>query len=81
MNVLITIHYISNNNKVMQRGSFPLGRKSKEQVAYEWLKQIKREMPYYEELEKVICDGEDYTEKVKEFEKKKLKDLSNYYCP
>jgi glycerol-3-phosphate dehydrogenase len=64
MNVLIVIHYISNDNKVMQRGSFPLRGKTKVQVAYEWLRQIKREMPYYEELEKVIVDGEDITELV-----------------
>jgi hypothetical protein len=72
MNVLIVIHYISNDNKVMQRGSFPLRRKSKEQVAYEWLRQIKRQMPYYEELEKITADGEDITEKVKELEKAQL---------
>jgi glycerol-3-phosphate dehydrogenase len=72
MNVLIVIHYISNDNKVMQRGSFPLRGKTKEQVAYEWLRRIKREMPYYEELEKVTADGEDITEKVKELEKAPL---------
>lgn len=69
MNVLIVIHYISNDNKVMQKGSFPLKGKKKEQVAYKWLKQIKRQMPYYEEVEKVTADGEDITEKVKELEK------------
>lgn len=69
MSVLIVIHYISADNKVMQRGTFPLKGKTKEQVAYEWLKQIKRQMPYYEELEKVTADGEDITEKVKEMEK------------
>jgi hypothetical protein len=72
MNVLIVIHYISNDNKVMQRGSFPLKRRTKEQVAYEWLRQIKRQMPYYEELEKVTADGEDITEKVKKLEKTPL---------
>jgi glycerol-3-phosphate dehydrogenase len=72
MNVLIVMHYISNDNKVMQRGSFPLRGKPKEQVAYEWLRQIKRQMPYYEEVEKVTADGEDITEKVKELEKAPL---------
>jgi hypothetical protein len=66
MTVLIVLHYISNDNKVMQRGSFPIRGKSKEQVACEWLRQIKKQMPYYEELEKVTADGEDITEKVKE---------------
>jgi glycerol-3-phosphate dehydrogenase len=68
MTVLIVIHYISNDNKVMQRGSFPLRGKTKEQVAYEWLKQIKRQMPYYEELEKIIADGEDITDLIKKLE-------------
>lgn len=72
MTVLIVIHYISNNNKVMQRGSFPLKGKTKEFVAYEWLRQIKRQMPYYEEIEKVTADGEDITDKVKELEKAPL---------
>jgi hypothetical protein len=74
MNALIVIHYIANDNKVMQRGSFPLKGKTKEQVAYEWLRQIKRHMPYYEEVEKVTADGEDITEKVKEREKAQLND-------
>lgn len=69
MHVLIVIHYISADNKVMQRGSFPLRGKTKEQVAYEWLRQIKREMSYYEEVEKVTADGEDITDKVKALEK------------
>ncbi|MDQ0975895.1 glycerol-3-phosphate dehydrogenase [Neobacillus niacini] len=68
MTVLIVIHYISNDNKVMQRGSFPLRGKSKEQVAYEWLRQIKREMPYYEEVEKILADGEDITDLIKKLE-------------
>jgi hypothetical protein len=72
MNVLIVIHYISADNKVMQKGSFPLRGKTKEQVAYEWLRQIKRQMSYYEELEKVTADGEDITDKVKELEKAPL---------
>jgi hypothetical protein len=72
MHVLIVIHYISADNKVMQKGSFPLRGKTKEQVAYEWLRQIKRQMSYYEELEKVTADGEDITDKVKELEKAPL---------
>jgi hypothetical protein len=70
MNVLIVIHYISNDNKIMQRGRFPLRGKLKEQVAFDWMKQIKKQMPYWEELEKVIVDGEDITDKVKGLEEK-----------
>jgi hypothetical protein len=72
MSVLIVVHFISSDNKIMQRGSFPLKGKAKEQVAFEWWKQIKREMPYGGELEKITVDGEDITEKVKEMEKAPL---------
>lgn len=68
MTVLIVIHYISSDNKIMQRGSFPLRGKKPEEVAYEWLRKIKREMPYYEDVEKILADGEDITEKVRELE-------------
>lgn len=72
MNVLIVIHFISSENKIMQRGSFPLKGKTKEVVAFEWWNQIRREMPYGGELEKVTADEEDITEKVKEMEKAPL---------
>jgi hypothetical protein len=68
MNVTIEIHYITNGNKVMQRGSFPLRRKKPEEVAFEWFRQIRREMPFGAELEKIIVDGEDVTELVKELD-------------
>jgi hypothetical protein len=72
MTVLIVIHYKSNDNKIFRRGSFPLRGKSKEAVALEFWKWIKREMPFECEIEKVIVDGEDITEKVKEMEKAPL---------
>lgn len=65
MNVLIRISYISNENEVLQSGSFPLQGKRSEEVAYNWWKQIRREMPYWPMLEKVIADGEDITELVR----------------
>jgi hypothetical protein len=74
MNVLIQISFVSNDNEVLRRGSFPLKGKKKELVALGWWKQIKREMPFDCELEKVSCDGEDITEKVKEIENAPLKD-------
>lgn len=71
MTVLITIHYISNENKVVRRGSFPLNRKTKEEAAYDFWKWIKREHPYECELEKVVIGGnEDVTKIVKELENK-----------
>lgn len=72
MTVLIQIHYITNDNKVMQRGTFPLKGKKKEVVAYEFLRWIRRNMPYGADLEKVLCDGEDITELVRELDEAPL---------
>jgi hypothetical protein len=72
MNVLIQISYISNENEVLQRGSFPLRGKKKEVAAFQWWRQIRREMPYWPKLVKVLVDGEDITELVKELEKTPL---------
>ena len=74
MTVAIQIHYIAieNNVKCLRRWEVRLGRKKPEQVAYEWWKQIKRESFVDLELEKVIADGEDITNLVKELEKAPL---------
>jgi hypothetical protein len=74
MNSTIQIHYIETESKikVLQRGSFPLKGKKQEQVAYKWWKQIRRESSMNLELEKVIANGEDITELVKELEKAPL---------
>jgi hypothetical protein len=72
MTVLIVIHYITNDNKVMQRGTFPLKRKTKEESAVEFWKWIKKEHPTTCEIEKVIVDGEDITGKVKELDQAPL---------
>lgn len=71
MNVLIQIFYSSNDNCVMRRGQFPLKGKSKEQVALEFWKWIKRESPFDAYLEKVICDGEEITDLLKMLVEKK----------
>jgi hypothetical protein len=65
LNVNIEIHYIS-ESKILQRGSFPLKGRKPEQVALQFWKEIKREMPYAKEIELVRVDGEDITELVKE---------------
>lgn len=72
MSVLIVIHYLSNDQKVMQRGTFPLKGRPKEVVAYEFLRWIRREMPYGAEVEKVLCDDEDITELVKKLDEAPL---------
>lgn len=73
MNVTIQIHYITeNDNKILQKGAFPLKGKQKEQVALEFWKWIKRQNKYSVEIEKVLCGGEDITEAVKELERTSL---------
>ena len=44
-----------------------LGRKL-EKVVFDFWKQIKREMPYDADLSKLLIDGEDKTEIIKEME-------------
>jgi hypothetical protein len=72
MNVSIHIHYECNDNKIMRRGSFRVSSKKREQVAYDFWKWIKKESPYSVKLEKVICDGEDITQMVKEIDEAPL---------
>jgi hypothetical protein len=43
------------------------GRKP-QQIALEWWKQIKKEMSYLVELEKIIADNQDITQMVRELE-------------
>ena len=68
MNVVVEIHFISNENKVMQRGSFPLRGRKPERVALDFWKQIRRGMPFGAELSKLLIDGEDKTEIIREME-------------
>lgn len=57
----------------MRRGSFRVGSKKREHVAYDFWKWIKKESPYSVKLEKVICDGEDITPLVKEIDEAPLR--------
>lgn len=69
MNARIQITYLTEGGRAQQSGTFPLRGRSVEVVAYEWLKQIKRQVTY-RELISVIVDGkEDITDKVLEMEK------------
>ena len=76
MNTTIQIHYITTTNKVYQSGTFPLRGRKKEYAAYDFWKQIKKEMPYAEKIDEVIAGGEDITELVVALEKEE--DLKNY---
>lgn len=67
--VNLTIHYVS-GSRTEQSGSFPLRRRSPEQVAYEFWKQIQKEMSQRAVLEKVIANGDqDITELVREVQR------------
>ncbi|MEH7116879.1 hypothetical protein V7128_05555 [Neobacillus vireti] len=65
--VLIEIHYISleSQTRILQRGSFSIKGRTKEEVALAFWGDIKRESSRTLELEQVLCDGEDITELVK----------------
>jgi hypothetical protein len=73
MNITIRIDYISNENKLYQVGSLPLRNKKPEQIALEWWKQIKKEMSYHAELEKISANGKDITQLVKDLEENEWK--------
>jgi hypothetical protein len=61
MKVTIQIHYKANDIGILQRGTFPLKNRQPKEVAFQWWKQIKKEIPI-DNLEKVLCNGEDITE-------------------
>jgi hypothetical protein len=66
MGISIEITYNSPVGKVLQRGNFPLKGKLPEVVAFDWWKDIRRNV-YTEELILVVVNGdEDITEKVTE---------------
>ncbi|MEH6994246.1 hypothetical protein V7075_16245 [Neobacillus drentensis] len=69
MNLLIQIFYTTNDNSIFRRGSYPLKNKKPEEVAYEFWKWIRKEHPFPCELEKVIVNGEDLSQLVKNLEK------------
>ena len=55
---------IVNGIRIAKGGTFPLRRRKPEEVALDWIKEIKKEMNVEQVLE-VIADGENITEKVK----------------
>lgn len=81
MNIVIEIHYIS-DSRGLQKGSFQLRGQKPEQVALKFWKQIKKEMSYRTELEKVIVDGDqDITQLVKDLELQVRKNTMNDNLP
>jgi hypothetical protein len=80
MTVLIQIHYITNDNKVLRRGSFLLKGKKKEEIALEFWKWIKKEHPFECEIEKVIVDGDDLTDLVNNLQKRIYNKGISIFC-
>ncbi|MBT2637008.1 hypothetical protein [Bacillus sp. ISL-39] len=81
MNARIQITYLTEGGKTQQRGNFSLKRRKPEELASDWLQEIKRKVTY-QELISVIVDGkEDITDKVLEFQKAPLNEEATENLP
>ena len=67
MKAHIQIHYTYNGVTAMQQGSFYIKR-SIPYTAYEWIEEIRKMFPGMK-IEKVLGNGEDITDEVREMEK------------
>lgn len=68
MNISIEIHYKA-DSKISRSASFQLKGRKPELIALNWWKQIKKEMSYHAELEKVIINrDQDITQQIKDLE-------------
>ncbi len=72
MNISIKIRYNSPAGIVTQGGTFSLKRRRPEQVAMEWLQEIKRQVNYEGLIEVIIDGNQDITNLVREMEKSQL---------
>lgn len=82
MNISLRIDYVSHGNKVYQATDLQLRGRPSVEVAYHWWKQIKKDMSYFAELEKVTLNGEqDITQEVKDFEKQEIRRIMNDDLP
>jgi hypothetical protein len=63
MKILIKIHYTYRGVSALQRGYFPL-KQSIPYTAYEWLEQLRRQMPGMK-VKKVLHDEVDITDEVR----------------
>jgi hypothetical protein len=78
--ITIEIHYEA-ASKIVQRGSFPQKGRKPEQVALQFWKAIKKEMSYRAELERVLADGNDITQQVRDLITQELNNLDNGELP
>lgn len=66
----VEVHYKMNDNRLLRRGPFPVvpanfikdEKQEAARVAYEFIRQIRKESSYRITLEKVLYDGNDITE-------------------
>lgn len=65
----IKITYLTPGGRAQQGGSFPLRGRKPEQVAFEWIRQIKREVNFEELLEVIVNGAQDITKEVQELDR------------
>lgn len=74
--ITIEIHYKA-ASRIFQRASFPLKGRQPEQVALAFWKDIRKEMSYHAQLERVIVNGDqDITQLVTDLETQVEDDLN-----
>jgi hypothetical protein len=72
MNVTIQMKYMTDGGRAQQSGTFPLKSKKPEEVAFDWMQEIKRKVTYQELISVILDEEKDLTEKVLEMEKAPL---------
>jgi hypothetical protein len=81
MYVHIQINYFA-SSKLTQSGSFQLRGRKPEYIALQYWKQIKNDMSYHAQLEKVILNGDqDITKLVLDLEKREIEKSMNDNLP
>jgi hypothetical protein len=66
MNVVIKLMLMCNGIRVARGGTFPLRKRKPEEVAFEWIQVIKKEMNV-EAILKVEANGVDITERLTKY--------------
>jgi len=81
MTVIIEIHYAA-ASRGYKRGEFQLRGRTPEFIALQFWKQIKKELSFRVQLEKVIVEGDqDITKLVKDLEQQELENTLNDNLP
>jgi hypothetical protein len=82
MHVVIEIHYSAIGGKVLQSGTFPLGGRKPEQIAFLFWKQIQKEQPHEVKLENVIVNGDqDIKNLILELQQQEINKIMNIDLP